>query len=87
MAILEGIVITILSTAVIGLAGWVYRMGIKVTELEAQKQLLIRLFDERNEALAKLIEAKFDNVSDKFDAVNQRLGRVEKSLNGFLVGH
>lgn len=87
MAILEGIVITILSTAVIGLAGWVYRMGTKVTELEAQKQLLIRLFDERNESLAKLIEAKFDNVSDKFDAVNQRLGRVEKSLNGFLVGH
>lgn len=59
----------IFGAAFLGIFGWVFQLGNRVTKIET-----------RQDGLPALIAVQFE-------AVNQRLDRIERAMNGTFGGH
>ena len=74
----------------VGLAvcGWVYKTVTDANETAKQAKSDIAVTHEALSGLKELITQRFDNLEEKqnerANAVEYRLQRVEKSMNGFL---
>jgi hypothetical protein len=79
MAVLESFV-GIIGTLLLVTIGWAFRTTSTVSVL-----------DERCNGLEKLLDIKDDDlrelISSRFDAIEGRLDRIERSMNGALVKH
>jgi hypothetical protein len=68
--------VPIIATTLFATIGWVVRVSSRVTKVETKQ-----------EDLPTLINTKFDGVGYKFDAIDNRLARIERAMNGSLKGH
>jgi hypothetical protein len=74
-------VLTVMIPATLTGFGFLVSWGVGIDKKVATNEKLV---DQKYADLKELIEAKFDNVSNSFSSQNQRLDRIERSLNGAL---
>lgn len=66
------------------IAGYVH-LWIKTTQNSARTDNLEGAAQTYNSGVKEFISAKFEAVSERFDAQDYRLERIERSLNGSLA--
>jgi uncharacterized membrane protein YgaE (UPF0421/DUF939 family) len=78
--IVIGTLLTIFSGISFAAFGWAFVINTKVNVQEATQEI-------RNTDLKELLEEKFNAVDDKLLGLSDRLGRIERAMNGALKGH
>ncbi len=73
MAWVLSVLSVVLGAGIVAMGKWMFATNAKVSVLEKQV-----------EDFKELIEAKFDATKEMFVATNQRLDRIERTLNGAL---
>lgn len=71
------VVLGFLSSGLLGALGWILTLSPRITSIETKHQGLSDLIKDKIDALHKLTEIQFENM-------DQRLSRIERSMNGHL---
>ena len=64
--------------AALGIIVWAFAIDPKIQRVDAKVDANAKLHDQRYGDLKELINTRFDSVDD-------RMGRIERSMNGHLV--
>lgn len=70
-----------LAACVVGVVGWAFGIDPKIRQVDAKIDAKIALTDQKYIDLKELINTRFDGLEKAND---QRLGRIERALNGHL---
>lgn len=76
--------IAVFGSVITGTVGWVAKRAQDTNNTITEHDKRLALVEQSFEDLKELINTRFDGVEQRFDSSDQRVSRVERSLNGFL---